>query len=161
MESGGFHKSFESFLVVWVPARQSGTVFDDVAGGPKDSSFILLTGGLIVLAKDIELAPFETLKQPVRDLIGRPCASGSLRNSLGHVTGIGKARNKEMRADLAIGKIAERIGQSFRQRFHGGFTHIVGGISGRRSNTLLGTGIYDEALFTPVNHRAPNTLNPV
>src|ERR1700677_2031013 len=159
--TSGLSKILEGFLVVWMPARQSGAVFDDVAGGPKDSTFILLAGRFVVLAKDIKVAPFETLEQPFGDLIGRPCGGGSLGCSLGHVTGIGKARNKEVCTDLAIRKITERMGQPFGQRFHGGFTHIVGGVSGRRSNTLLGTGIYDEALFTPVNHSAANTLNPV
>ena len=66
----------EGFGEIRVPARQSGTVFDDVAGAPFDPPSIDLARHFIVRAEDVEVASCHRIEHEIGHLPGRP---GTLR----------------------------------------------------------------------------------
>src|SRR5262245_29501036 len=72
--SGTAHVLCESLLPGGVPARESRSIFDDVAGGPGDPLLIHCPGGFVVGTQEIKVAGSDMIEHEVDLLLGRPRA---------------------------------------------------------------------------------------
>lgn len=107
------HKCFERIFESRIPARERWAILNDVVSSPKDAALILLACGFVVLAKDVEVAARDAVDEPLGNLIGKPSTGRLLRHPPGHISGKGQPGNQQVRGYPAIGKITQRVGQTF------------------------------------------------
>ena len=74
--SGTAHVLCESLLPLRMPARQSRSIFDEVAGGPGDPLLIDCPSGFVVGTQEIKVAGGDMVEHEVDHLLRRPRAGG-------------------------------------------------------------------------------------
>src|SRR5229473_2699825 len=122
------HKRSKRLGVIRMPARQRGPVFDDVAGRPENPPLIELSRHVVVRTENIEISGPDPLDHEVDGLLRRPGPGRLLGAAFRGETGKGEAGDEKMRADAALGRVAQFVLQRFGKRLHAGLRDIVGGI---------------------------------
>src|SRR5215475_12081578 len=107
------HERLELLFESRVPSRQGRTIFDDITRCPENSQLILLAGGLVVLAQNVEVAAGYAFNHPLRHLFRKPCRGRFIRHPSRNGPGEREPRDKQMRGHSAIRKITQGMRQTF------------------------------------------------
>src|SRR4051812_38717467 len=135
-----------------MPARQRGTVLDDVAGGPQDAALIQRTRHVVVRTQDVEVSCRDSLQHEVDRLFRCPGGGRLLGAAIGGERSEDEAGNEEMRRHLAIRRVAQLMLKRFSERLHTGLGDVVGRIARRRGDALLRAGVDDQCWPAARNH---------
>ena len=96
-----FHKCPEGRGIIWMPARKSGPILDDVACSPQYPALINRPRHIVVWAQYIEISRRQTLHHEINRLLRSPCASWLLGAAFAGKPCEDKAGNEQVCAEMA------------------------------------------------------------
>lgn len=111
-----------------MPARERGTILDNIAGGPQDASLVELPRHVIVRAENIEVSSVQPLHHEVDGLLRSPGTCRFLGATWRGQVCEYEAGNQQVRADLAVWRIAKFVLQGLSESLHASLGDIVGRI---------------------------------
>lgn len=135
-----------------MPARERGTILDDVAGGPGDALFVERAGHVVVRAEDVEVAPDQAFQHEIDRFPRRPRAGRLLRLAVGGERREDEAGDEQVGSDIALRRVAQIVLQRLGESLHASLGHIVGGITGRGSDALLRACVDDQGRILVRDH---------
>ena len=144
-----------------MPAGERRPVLDNVAGGPKNPALVQFAGHVVVGAQDVEIAFPHRREHEIDDLLCAPRGQRFLGPRPRRHAGEGEARNEEMGADATVLGVAQFVRQRLRHDLHARLGDIVGRISGRTGDALLGAGVDDRRRRPLADHLGRESLHPV
>src|ERR1700730_5364768 len=147
--------------VVGMPARQRRAVADDVLRAPQDAAIVDVGGDVVVRADNVKIALPHPLDQHIDYLVRGPRAGRLLGPAARGHASEGRARDQQVRSDLATLDVAQRMREALGQHLHPGLRDVVGGVAWRAGNPLLGAGVYDRARRLLVDHRLGEGVDAV
>src|ERR1700722_20017274 len=144
-----------------MPARQRRPVLDDISCGPQNPALIDMPGHIIVRAENVKVFDRQLVDHEVDGLLRCPRGGGLFGAAFGGQSGKDETGDEKMRAKPGVREIPQFMLQSLRESLHAGLGNIVGGISGRRRDALLRTGIDDEAGASALDHAGDEDLRAI
>src|SRR5450631_2290294 len=125
------HKRRKRLRMIWMPARQCGTIFNDVAGGPENPPLVQASRHVVIGAQNVEVAGVQPFDHEVDGLLRRPGPGRLLGAALGSKPGEYKTRNHQVRADPAAGRVSQLVLQRLGEGFDACLGNIIRGVARR------------------------------
>src|SRR5262245_28280614 len=160
-ELSPLHIVGECLCIIGMPAREGWTVLDDVTGRPKNASLIQGPGRIIVWTQYVKIPNRQALQHKIDGLFWRPCARRLLGAAFGGQLREDETGNQQMRAESAAGRVPQFVLKRFGENPHASLGHIVGRVTGRGGNPLLGPSVNDQARTPAIDHAGREHLRTV